>query len=248
MTRPGLREHRRYCNFGASTSSPTARNADTYQASVTGSFHRGSHLWKAGADTLFNRLNIIFPGSQLAPVYSFSSLATFQAGRYTTFQQAFGAPDQFQSNPNFAVFLQDEWKLSNNVTLNLGVRYELQRMPSPIQLDTDNIAPRFGIAWAPGKRDTVVRASYGLYYDRVPLRATSNALQRDGSKYKVALLAFGQPGAPVFPQRLDAFPDGQFVNISTIDPYIQNSYAHQASFEIERQLGRGTTVSADMRG
>ena len=155
-------------NFGASTSSPTARNADTYQASVTGSFHRGSHLWKAGVDTLFNRLNIIFPGSQLAPVYSFSSLATFQAGRYTTFQQAFGAPDQFQSNPNLAVFLQDEWKLSNNITLNLGVRYELQKMPSPIQLDTDNIAPRFGIAWAPGKRDTVVRASYGLYYDRIP--------------------------------------------------------------------------------
>ena len=60
----------------------------------------------------------------------------------------------------------------------------------------------------------------------------------------MALLAFGQPAAPIFPQRLDAFPDGQFVNISTIDPNIQNSYAHQASFEIERQLGRATTVSA----
>jgi hypothetical protein len=231
-------------NFGASTSSPTGRDADTYEGSITGSFHRGSHLWKVGADTLFNRLNISFPGSQLAPVYSFSSLATFQSGRYTTFQQAFGEPDQFQSNPNFAAFLQDEWKPTGNITLNLGLRYELQKMPSPIQLDTNNIAPRFGIAWAPGKRDTVVRASYGLYYDRIPLRATSNALQRDGSKYRVALLAFGQHGAPVFPQRLDAFPEGQFVNISTIDPSIENSYAHQASFEIEHQILPGTTVSA----
>jgi hypothetical protein len=231
-------------NFGASTSSPTGRDADTYEGSVTGSFHRGSHLWKAGVDTLFNRLNISFPGAQIAPVYTFSSLAAFQAGRYTTFQQAFGVPDQFQSNPNFAAFVQDEWKPFENITLNVGVRYEMQKMPSPIQLDTDNIAPRFGIAWAPGKRDTVVRASYGLYYDRIPLRATSNALQRDGSKYRAALLAFGQPGAPVFPQRLDVFPEGQFVNISTIDPSIQNSYAHQASFEIERQIGRRATVSA----
>jgi hypothetical protein len=83
-----------------------------------------------------------------------------------------------------------------------------------------------------------------LYYDRIPLRATSNALQRDGSKYRVALVAYGQPGAPVFPQRLDVFPEGQFVNISTIDPSIENSYTHQASFEIERRLLPGTTVSA----
>jgi hypothetical protein len=90
----------------------------------------------------------------------------------------------------------------------------------------------------------VVRASYGLYYDRVPLRATSNALQRDGSKYRVALLTFGQSGAPVFPERLQEFPTGQFVNITTIDPSIQNSYSHQASFEVERQIGRATTISA----
>jgi hypothetical protein len=139
---------------------------------------------------------------------------------------------------------QDEWKPLANVTLNLGVRYEVQQLPSPIRLDANNIAPRIGIAWAPGKRNTVVRASYGLYYDRIPLRATSNALQRDGSKYRVALLAFGQPGAPVFPERLPEFPAGQFVNVTTIDPGIKNSYAHQAGFEVERQVGRATTISA----
>ena len=50
-----------------------------------------------------------------------------------------------------------------------------------------------GVAWSPGDGRTVVRASAGLYYDRVPLRATSNALQRDGSKYRVAVLAFSRP-------------------------------------------------------
>lgn len=231
-------------NFGASTSSPTARDAETVQGSVTASFHRGGHVTKVGFDTILNRLSITFPSSQLAPVYAFSSLATFATGRYNTFQQAFGDPEQFQSNPNYAMFVQDEWKPLANVTLNLGVRYDVQMLPSPIRLDGNNIAPRLGIAWAPGRRNMVLRGSYGLYYDRIPLRATSNALQRDGSKYRVALLAFGQPGAPVFPARLQEFPSGQFVNITTIDPAIQSSYSHQASFEVEQQFGSGTTVSA----
>ena len=48
---------------------------------------------------------------------------------------------------------------------NLGVRYDVQQLPSPISLDGQiHSAARFGIAWAPGKRNTVVRASYGLYY------------------------------------------------------------------------------------
>jgi hypothetical protein len=230
-------------NLGASTSSPVRRDDDLYELSETVSLQRGRHLFKAGADFLYNGLDINFPGSQVAAVYSFPTLAAFQAGRYSTFQQAFGEPNQFQSNPNVGLFAQEEWKPAENLAVNLGLRYDIQKLPSPIHTNTRNFAPRVGIAWSPKDRRTVVRASYGLYYDRIPLRATSNALQRDGSKYRVALLAFGQAGAPVFPQQLTAFPPGQFINISTIDPHIANSYSHQASLQVERQIGRSTTVS-----
>ena len=73
----------------------------------------------------------------------------------------------------------------------------------------------------------MVRAGVGLYYDRVPLRASSNALQRDGSKYWVAVLPFGAPGAPAFPAVLPAFPDGLLASVTTIDPGIQNARAWQ---------------------
>ena len=231
-------------NFGASTTSPTGRDDDLYELSETLSVERGAHLFKAGADFLYNRLRIVFPGSLVAPVYSFSSLAAFEAGRYTTFQQAFGEASQFQSNPNGGFFAQDEWKARPGLTLNLGLRYDQQFLPAPVRLDTNNIAPRFGIAWSPGGRGTVVRASYGLFYDRIPLRAVSNGLQRDGTKYRTALLAYGQPGAPAFPTRLADFPAGQYVNITTIDPRIGNSYAHQAGLQVDRSLGRATTLSA----
>ena len=227
-------------NFGASTSSPVARNDDLYEISDTISLQRGSHILKAGVDWLYNRLYINYPGSQVAAVYSFSSLANFRTGTYSTFQQAFGVTDQFQANPNWGAFVQDQWKPLASLTINLGLRWDLQQLPSPIHANTRNFAPRFGIAWSPADRRTVVRASYGLYYDRIPLRATSNALQRDGSKYRVALLAFGQTGAPAFPQQLSSFPNGLYVNVSTMDPDIANSYSHQAGLQIERQVGSST--------
>ncbi len=185
---------------------------------------------------LYNRLNIYLPGSQIAAVYSFANLAAFQAGRYQTFQQSFGDPSQFQSNPNMGLFIQDQWQAHRKLTIQLGARYDVQWLTSPIHTDYNNIAPRIGLAWTAASH-TVIRAHYGLYYDRVPLRATSNALQRDGSKYRTALLSFGQAGAPAFPFQAPSFPDGQYINITTIDPHIQNSYSQQTGLEIEHRIG-----------
>ena len=231
-------------NFGASTTSPAGRDLDFYELDDTLSLQRGKHFLKVGAGFLLNRLNIYFPGSQVAAAYNFASLAAFQAGAYATFQQSFGDAYQFQSNPNASVFVEDDWKVTPNLMLSLGARYDIQKLPDPIRTDRNNLAPRFGMAWSPSDRKTVVRANYGLFYDRIPLRATSNALQRDGTKYRTALLAFGQAGAPVFPSQLTAFPAGQYINISTIDPRIENSYSHQAGVQIERTVGAHTVIGA----
>jgi len=230
-------------NFGSATFSPTARDLDTIEIADTITRQQGSHSVKAGIDYLLNRVNINFPGA-MQGVYTFSSLANFQANRYVTFQQAFGAPSQFQSNPNLGLFVQDEWHVTPSLTVNAGLRYDAQVLPKPISLDGNNFAPRLGVAYAPGDRKTVVRASFGIYFDRIPLRATSNALQRDGSKYRVAVLSFGQPGAPVFPNTLSVFPENLLVSITRIDPQIKNSYNEQFSVQVERELTPSTMLAA----
>ncbi len=229
-------------SFGTATFSPTERDLDTYEIVDTITTQRGDHSIKAGIDYLHNRVNIIFPGA-LQGVYAFSSLANFLANRYTTFQQAFGAPSQEQANPNIGLFVQDEWKVNPHLTINAGLRYDAQFLPDPVTTDANNFAPRLGIAYAPGDRKTVLRANFGIYFDRIPLRATSNAFQRDGTRYKVAVLSFGQPGAPVFPQTLPEFPANLLVSITTIDPHIRNSYNEQASVQLERELSPSTSFS-----
>ena len=230
-------------NFGTATSSPTGRDTDVLQAIDTVTVQHGSHLLKTGVDLLYNRINITFPGA-LQGSYTFTTLQNFQRGIYSQYQQAFGAPSLLQSNPNLALFAQDEWRLRNDLTIDAGLRYDLQWLPQPINLDANNVSPRAGIAYAPGDGKTVYRASAGLYFDRIPLRATSNAIQRDGTKYQTAVLSFGQIGAPAWPNVLPSFPAGVLVSINNINTDVQNQHNQQAGVQVERALGSFLSAQA----
>lgn len=202
---------------------------------------------------LSNHDRITYPRA-VRGAYSFASLASFFAGAYNTagFTQAFGASEVAQANPNIGVYAQDEWKVGSRLTLNLGLRYDLQFLET-ITTDRDNVAPRAGVAWSPFQaRQTVVRASAGLFFDRVPLRPLANALLSAGNttdpanlRQIIVSLSPGQAGAPVFPAVLpDVVPSVTLPNLTTMDRELQNAYSRQASAEIEQQLGTRTTVSA----
>src|SRR5204863_9911927 len=88
------------------------------------------------------------------------------------------------------------------------------------------------------------RATFALFYDRVPLRALANALLSAAGQATVSLSP-AQTGAPVFPNILPgaALPPGIVYNLTTMDPRMQNAYSAQGSVEIEQQLGSRTTLS-----
>ena len=120
--------------------------------------------------------------------YTFSSLANFLAGTYNNagFSQTFGDTQVQQGNTNLGLYVQDEWSATPRLTLNLGLRYDLQFLET-IDTDANNVSPRAGFAWTPFEaRDLVVRGSAGLYFDRVPLRALANALLSAGNTTDLA--------------------------------------------------------------
>ena len=232
-------------SFGTATFSPTRRDADVFEALDNITAQRGAHSYKFGANYLHNGLRIEFPGATRG-VYTFTSLQNFIAGGYGSFQQAFGEPSQTISNPNVGLYAQDEWRPRPSLTVNYGLRYDVQTLPDPVRTDANNFAPRVGVAYAPdflGRRHrTVVRASFGVYFDRVPLRAVSNALQRDGSKYLVVQLAPSDQSAPRFPDILPALPASLPTrpNVTRIDPRIRSAYSEQANVQLERELPGGS--------
>jgi hypothetical protein len=238
--------------FGTFSSSPTRRRNTMYQLVNNLSHQAGAHALRAGVDVLLNDDTITYPRSARGN-YTFSTLANFLTGTYSGFTQTFGDPVVSQTNPNVGVYAQDEWRAAPGLTLNLGLRYDLQFLQT-IRTDTDNVSPRLGFAWTPGASHAlVVRGNAGLFFDRVPLRAVANAILSAGNttdlanlhQPSVSGLIPTQAGAPVFPNILSAqLLTTTLVDFTTMDRDLQNAYSRQVSLEVERAWGRGTTMSA----
>jgi hypothetical protein len=240
-------------SFGTLSGSPQGRLNKMFEVVDNLSHQAGSHALRAGVDFLFNDDTITFPGSNRGS-YSFSTLANFLSGAYNNagFTQTFGTFVVSQTNPNLGVYVQDEWKATPSLTINAGLRYDLQWLQT-VNTDTNNLAPRAGFAWTPtASRHTIVRGGAGLFYDRVPLRAVANAILSAGNTTDITKLGRvsvslspGQTGAPVFPNILAAaLPSVTLPSLTTMDPNMKNAYSRQVSAEIEQQIGDRTTLSA----
>jgi hypothetical protein len=240
-------------SFGTSSGNPAARHNTLYQVVNNLSYQTGSHALRLGADFIYNDDRITFPRA-FRGSYSFSSLANFLNGVYNNagFTQTFGASEVSQTNPNLALHVQDEWKMTSRVTLNAGVRYDLQWLET-IATDTNNVSPRVGVVWSPfAARRTLVRGNAGIYYDRVPLRAVANAILSAGNTTDVGQLrqiaislSPNQASAPVFPAILaSSVPSGTLPSLTTMDRRLQSAYSRQGSVEVEQQIGARGTVSA----
>jgi hypothetical protein len=109
------------------------------------------------------------------------------------FNQGFGVLGLTMKTTDFNFFIQDDWRVTPRFTLNLGLRYEYQRNPDPINInpalpqtgnkvdDRNNFGPRIGFAFdLTGDGKTSLRGGWGLYYGRVINSTVYNSLVNTG--------------------------------------------------------------------
>ncbi|MDX2268758.1 MAG: carboxypeptidase regulatory-like domain-containing protein [Bryobacter sp.] len=230
----------------------------------------GKHNIKFGGE--FNRAyDIIDNPANFGASFSYANALFFgrdllnPAGQaYTTFQQAFGLPGTNFATIDYAFFVQDQWRLSPRLTVNLGLRWDYQQLPDPtnpnpevpetgnFNADRNNFGPRAGIAWdLAGDGKTVIRVGGGLYYARTPNGILNNALLqtgiRDPQRAQISItLRPGDPASPLYPNTLAAFPASASGAVSTtrLASDFERPRVFDISIGIDRQLFRNWTLSA----
>jgi outer membrane receptor protein involved in Fe transport len=138
-------------SIGVSNILPQGREQRTYQYTDNFSFTHGTHNFKVGAE-YYNLDADSFFDSNIRSSLTFNTFASFAAGTPATYTQNFGNSVRNNVVHNAFAFAQDDWKVTRNLTLNLGVRYEWAGGPTEANgkisnLDLDDKAS-FGAAGA----------------------------------------------------------------------------------------------------
>jgi hypothetical protein len=231
----------------------------------------GTHSLKFGASlerTVFNVLSLTDPGG----VFSFSTLSNFLTNQPKAFDAQFSdsASPRHLRQTIFGVFVQDDWRWRPNLTLNVGVRYEMSTLPTEVQGKlanlinlTDaqphlgdpffsnptrrNLEPRIGLAWDPFRNGkTAVRAGFGMF-DVLPL-----------------LYQFTLAVSQSFPfarlGSVSSLPPGSFFTGATallgpesneetfVESHPRRSYVMQWNFNVQRELAPSLTVTVGSVG
>jgi len=257
-------------SIGRNNFSPRYTNAKTYQFVESLSHQSGSHDYKFGFDLNVQKIDNFFPGN-FSGSFQFNSYADFATRTVASFTQGFAGAgtDGALTHPNVnetAFYVQDSWRVTDRLTLNYGLRYDLfsyanpkVKSPDPglaaigidtsrINKDKNNWAPRFGFAYKLDQAGrTVARGGYGMFYGRTLSILTGTATSQNGIQVQTYTLG---SNFPAYPNILSAPPTGvgRTIDIYAFAPNYVQPLTHQWSFNLERQLGNDYAVTLGYLG
>ena len=265
-------------NFGGPAGFPQGRSDTTYVVSDTLSYLRGNHSFRFGGEVrrFYNNNTNKDTGS-----FTFANMAAFLAGTANAFTVTLG-PQQGVTDVSTAiaqgalgVFVQDNYKLRPNFTLELGFRYDWLMSPterfdrfvdyvpevnSLIQVNNgiapvyhtnaQNFQPRLGFAWDPFKDGkTSIRGAYAILADQPVTNLVTGNGTNPPFAQNVALPAntTTKLSNAACPSGCIAIP-GSTVSPSSSDPEFDNGYIQSWNVNVQREVKQGLAVTAGYFG
>lgn len=260
---------------GQSVQNYTQQTFQEYDDAV---FNFGTHNLKFGGSLIRLHEDLFAPFTEDGNG-TFSSMRNFLANIPL---RASPPPDIASLSPHYnrdwiiGFYVQDDWKMRSNLTLNLGLRYEMATIPSekygrianlptiesdpgtgvfnrsyfPHNPTTKNFEPRLGFAWDPfHKGTTAVRGGFGLF-DALPLPYELVINNAQTSPFHVAPI-LSNPGQGTFPFQIPALttspsPAAQVWNY--VDTNIKRNYVYQYNLSIQHQFIGNTTLTVAYAG
>jgi hypothetical protein len=154
-------------------------------------------------------------------------------GGATQFSAYAGVPQIYANQTDIGAFFGDEWHITPHLIVSPGLRYEWQTNIN----DLHDFAPRIGLAWQPrGNSKFVIRAGFGIFYDRFALANVVTAMRFNGAVQQQFVV-----------NNPDSFPNAPAITVPStiqeISPSLRSPYIMQSALTVERQLVRRTTLA-----
>ncbi len=230
----------------------------------------GRHTVKGGGDLLRGDFTILsgpgargaytidLQGRQIAPAGAFLTLSDIPSDvAVLSYSQSFLNPAVDDAQVLGALFVEDTFRASAEVTVTLGARWDYDSVTDTRVGDGDlnNLAPRMGVSWTPrGSARHQLRGGYGVFYERIPFAVSSDTIFNNPQDGAVSVtFAPGTPFTPpAFPNALprDAFqnlPVAQLPprNVQVFDPDLRSPWTEQVSAGYVLTLTSDLSIAAD---
>ena len=232
-------------DFGRPYDGNSRRRENHYELSDVASIQKGVELISFGADVDWIR-ETISAYNGFGAVYTFPTFDSFLKGQPDEYRQAFGNPNTSFAASRYSGFIQTHWTLRQHFAVDAGVRYDFEHLPTQFQLDTNDLAPRIGLAYSPSP-NWVFRAGFGIFFDRYLLAAVNCVLGKNGVQ-GFEQVAYGETATAIFHSQLGGSSEKPISEIRPSifisDPKLGTSSSEIASAGVERLLTRNLTASA----
>lgn len=260
-------------NIGRNNFSPRETTIKRNQIINNQTVLAGKHSIKYGWDLLFDKILNFFPGL-FGGSYTFANYAALSSQLATPgtqfaarYRQSFAGAGTtggttFPNNYEYGFFGQDDWRATQKLTINFGLRYDYQRIAKPPitnphpgliaagfdtgfqPRDKNNFAPRIGFSYAFNDR-TVIRGGYGVYYARTPAIMTGTAHSQNGVQViALDINCVTTPAlCPLYPNVFANPPVGATlapINLYLFDKNYEQPFTHQVRVQFEREVWKNT--------
>jgi len=215
--------------------------------SVSLNLFGGDHFVKAGFDYSHIKLDAFVP-QNFDGAFIFTTDQPFDANNPDTYpfiwQGGSGDPNIALRNNIVALYVQDQWRATSNLTFNVGLRWDYEDNVYT-KHDWQNFGPRAHFAWdATRDGKTAVRGGFGIYYDQVLLNAPLLATIFEPGRFDFQTIL--NPGYPDPLSGTNGVPIPLPPNISILDRDNTTPYKNVGSLGVQRELTSDMAFSLDL--